>query len=884
MQAESDTHATKSGAHGGNCLSWPLILAGPVLRRVDLAYRADNSDPPIQLMSVWLALREAATITLSVFTGRKQVGSSGGVAPTTGAIASVTAQTIRIGEQLHLAQVTYKSQPTQSPMVAGQLYSYNIGITASRGLQDLRSLGLLADSTGVVPQKALGYGEGYLPSFATIPPGLQDLRLIHGSCRKMQGEGRDCMEAVDQLIAVNPDDVHRPHQLFLTGDQIYADDVSIRFLPWLSRAGGRLLYGDQYGADLTQPATTLEQLPVAGHSYACDQTNFPTGRRQWLCDNEALFSTTDGDSHLFGFGEFCAMYLCMYANAIWPAWPPAAADLAAQRAAIVAGPANASPIPPGIAKLSDETLAKVTSHFDNDENRTLANLWAALPSCRRALANVPSYMILDDHEVTDDFYLSGLWRRRVLGSPLGRAILRNAQVAYGLFQGWGNDPVAFEKDAGAGFLQQAQELFPSGGASGPAAGAVTSIESLLGMSDPQADSRVEWSYVVDGPKHRVIVLDGRTHRGYDGLYTSPRILDYAALLAQIPGDPPPAGEPDPLAGNGDPLPSGFEVAVVVAPAPVLGIAVMEELVEPGHTRLFDILNITQRGETGGLYENDAEAWAFNPNGFEGLLRRLAKLQRVVLLSGDLHFGFTTSLAYWQKTPQGDLAPQATFAQLVSSAVKNVSGHPPLQFWMLNTSMFQFLLGRALFPIEKVGFLRHTPSPVTLPAGKTPPFKARLALEKDPTILSTSGWPAGTTSVTPDWAWRMKGLARDERPDAQRPSEAQPTPLASDVNVSSRAGMLAAYNAVAARHQSAMRANAPRRVVWGSNVGLVSFLVSGNSISVQHALHSFHEPLDAADTVPADSQAQPFTVHVVSLDLPAATDKPPTVTPPPPGSP
>jgi len=59
---------------------------------------------------------------------------------------------------------------------------------------------------------------------------------------------------------------------------------------------------------------------------------------------------------------------------------------------------------------------------------------------RRALANVPTYMIFDDHDVTDDWNLTARWRDRVRASPAGRRIVANALAAYWAFQGWGNDP------------------------------------------------------------------------------------------------------------------------------------------------------------------------------------------------------------------------------------------------------------------------------------------------------------------------------------------------------------------------------------------------------------------------------------------------------------
>ena len=42
-----------------------------------------------------------------------------------------------------------------------------------------------------------------------------------------------------------------------------------------------------------------------------------------------------------------------------------------------------------------------------------------VPIVRRILANVPTYMICDDHEITDDWNLTQEWRNRVLGTNLG---------------------------------------------------------------------------------------------------------------------------------------------------------------------------------------------------------------------------------------------------------------------------------------------------------------------------------------------------------------------------------------------------------------------------------------------------------------------------------
>src|SRR4029078_3677824 len=84
----------------------------------------------------------------------------------------------------------------------------------------------------------------------------------------------------------------------------------------------------------------------------------------------------------------------------------------------------------------------------------------SLPKVQRVLANVPTYMMLDDHDVTDDYFLNPIWRRRVLGSRLGRALLGNAMIAYALFQDWGNDPLAYRSGPKAELLDHVRDLFP----------------------------------------------------------------------------------------------------------------------------------------------------------------------------------------------------------------------------------------------------------------------------------------------------------------------------------------------------------------------------------------------------------------------------------------
>ena len=179
---------------------------------------------------------------------------------------------------------------------------------------------------------------------------------------------------------------------------------------------------------------------------------------------------------------------------------------------------------------------------------------------QRALANVPTYMIFDDHDVTDDFFLNPMWRDRVLTSRLGQAVMRNAMLAYALFQDWGNDPVAYETDPKAELLSLVPRLFPEGQDKGPDPTVADRAAILFGhhlRNDPTPDGRYAsvtppllWHFSVDGPKHRVVVLDNRTRRSYAGAERAAGNVSAEAMTDQIPLPP---------------LPAGREILVVVAP-------------------------------------------------------------------------------------------------------------------------------------------------------------------------------------------------------------------------------------------------------------------------------------------------------------------------------
>ena len=55
--------------------------------------------------------------------------------------------------------------------------------------------------------------------------------------------------------------------------------------------------------------------------WPADLKNFPARIRGPVLECEAQFSTSDVENHLISFGEYCAMYLAVWSNAVWELEP-----------------------------------------------------------------------------------------------------------------------------------------------------------------------------------------------------------------------------------------------------------------------------------------------------------------------------------------------------------------------------------------------------------------------------------------------------------------------------------------------------------------------------------------------------------------------------------
>lgn len=536
----------------------PALLAGPILRRADTGR-----------VCVWLATSGPCRAGVEVFRPAAGSGSS--------PIASAEGESVRLGRNLYVHLVIVHAPLDGWP--ADELLAYDVVLTPEEGAAlRLDDLGLL---TG---ERSIAYGALGLPTFF-IRAATPDLHLLHGSCRLLHGKGEDAFLAADEVLRATCGSIaERPSVLLLTGDQIYGDEVAGPLAGHLVELG-RKLVGD-HDETSVPGVPPLSQVPVYG--------------RAKLATEAAKLTSGHADNHLMSFGEFAAMYVTAWNEALWPArWPQAS-----------------QVVPDGGA------AGRLRRRYE-DELACLERTRAAVSAVRRVLANTPTYMVFDDHDVTDDWNITREWCEHVHGSVTGRRIVAHALASFWAFQGWGNDP-----DASDEALKKTISSYLTG--DGDDAGA---YERALWDFD-------RWSFTVP-TSPPTIALDTRTQRSFDSHRGGARLIRDSELK-RLSG----------LIQECERAPGG--PLILVSPVPVFGLELQER------RQKFLVGKV-------GPYEIDFEAWHSNLQGFVDFMRWLIEdigIERCVLLSGDVHYGLNVDASFETRSAK------LSFVQLISSSFKH----------------------------------------------------------------------------------------------------------------------------------------------------------------------------------------------------------------------
>ena len=544
----------------------PDVLAGPLLRRVEP-----------QRLVIWLVASRPLGLRLALF---PQDGDARHIT-----LDSQNCQCLALGRYAHVHLIDIV---LESPLPSDVAIGYDLFIQAEDGERGIATW---------APH--LLYANQTQPSFV-IKSRLDS--VLHGSCRKPHCPSGDGLARADNWLAERHDQpAERPAHLLMTGDQIYADDVAGPMLMACHELIHRLeLYGEWLEGALVDNSDAL---------YAADQTYYC--REELLPEfesNEALrerffggvkkpvFTTANASNHLITFAEMVAMYLL-----VW------------------------SPIPWQLIDRKTPTLGEKHAKRFAGENEEIDRFVVGLPGVARLMAQLPTLMIFDDHDVTDDWNLTAAWEEAAYGHPFSRRIIGNSLIAYLLCQAWGNAPDRLVEP----LAQLGQWLEKTSDGFLPLLAQDTLIGYLLRCEN--------WGYTLpSSPK--LIVLDTRTRRWRSerNRHHPSGLMDWEALseLQQELLDEP--------------------SVVIVSPSPMFGVKLIE-----GIQKVFTWL--------GKPLLVDAENWMAHrgaANVMLNIFRHTRTPANYVVLSGDVHYSFV----YRVRIRHREHGPRIW--QITSSGLKN----------------------------------------------------------------------------------------------------------------------------------------------------------------------------------------------------------------------
>ncbi|RYF13702.1 MAG: hypothetical protein EOO30_20495 [Comamonadaceae bacterium] len=500
--------------------------------------------------------------------------------------------------------------------------------------------------------------------FRTLPKQADTVRFAHGSCRKWPGDhgeagtapGPDMLERFGAEWLPRQKWAAWPQFFVHTGDQIYADDVGMKqgeavlrhrfasvvpgpapkaaddvaFGAWAGRFGFRYAPLERAGLPLRNDAKELQKLRP---------------RAVGATDNDIGYSIKEALRAAAQPGH--------YRNRT-----PLAKDLATTRMTralrfklrVLNGllwnpPDHAGQVPqvdrqkgllaPQVYKLKgpparelrlEHPSAGETGGVHAADYAEYASLYEqawSTPATSRMLAHVPSFMIFDDHEVTDDWNADPGWLKIIHSSTdllrYWPTTITDALASYWLYQGWGN--LAPERWADDPRVQILERCRKSG------RDALPDLRRLIHARSVQATApgtgaagKLDWHYALPTGKVPFLVVDLRTDRdvnGSGGMSASRLQWMERALLA-----------------------STSPMAFVVLPVPYLmPDPMLFAFRNPGFTaRLAGARSVDafKRG-------SDIEHPAGNPvwDQVKGLLAKVQQrggpLKTIVLVSGDIHF-------------------------------------------------------------------------------------------------------------------------------------------------------------------------------------------------------------------------------------------------------
>ena len=435
--------------------------------------------------------------------------------------------------------------------------------------------------------------------------------VLHGSCRNPHYPSKDSLVIANQQLKTQALK-DRASLLMMSGDQIYADDVAGPMLIAIQQIIPQLGLFEESLPDTEIPTSTL--LYTHQHNlyyrdkilpHYIDNTNFLS---RWnVYKSRPIFSSSEHENHLITCAEFFVMYLLVWSPTLWEC-----VDLPASL-----------PDPEG-------KLDKKWHACWKKEKTIIDQFVQGLNDVQQLFAHIPTYMIFDDHDITDDWNLTIGWENAVNGHPLATQVIGNGLMGYFLCQGWGNNPEQFDDE----FLESFRQLFRH----------YKHEQHTQLIRDL---TRFEqWHYSIHTTP-KIVVLDTRTRRWRSESNTNKPsgLMDWEAML----------DFQHELIGQ--------EAIIIVSAAPIFGVKFIESLQK----------TMTMLGQPLVI---DAENWMAHPGSANTLLSILTHPktpQNFVILSGDVHYSF----AYDIKLRHSKSSPD--IYQITCSGFKNEFPNALLRF-------------------------------------------------------------------------------------------------------------------------------------------------------------------------------------------------------------
>lgn len=592
-------------------MTLPLLLAGPIIRRVEHnhVYIWLSTSRYVQIDANFYSVHDSETHSIQYEPIRIQVES----------------EMIQSGRNLYTYLI--KVVPYASIFPLDSLIGYNILFKNRYEKIDLGDLHLLDKQH---PGNIV-YGDLQYPTF-TIQQG-NDTNILYGSCQKPHGTDQSVITIADEVIEQNATDIkERPSSLFLMGDQIYADDVADSMFYKLHQVAQKVI-----GEDLSKLHTLDARLSMKPFHKCIDQLN----GRQFIMSNFAKFTSHHAKNHVIRYQEYAAKYLLTLSPVLWETTDnqfPSFEELLEKDMYYVIYPIYKK-------KKRRKEIKQLKKRYEK-ELLEVEDFIPTLSAMRRVLANTPTYMIFDDHDITDDWNISTEWVDNVYQAKLGIHTITNGLSAYWLFQGWGNDPALFKPYLPL-FTSQfhyhlTYSIFPERWAK-------------------QLTKLKIWCFVAP-TKPKSLFLDIRTMREFD---YRPKPLRIGTVYQEGKNSPQLIGRDGwnvvTRTLNRSQWVAGSPL-IIISPTPFYGLGMIESFLKKFVYPLRAI----------GLpvrYALDFEAWKYNGRGFNRFIQHLFRWnpQPCIILSGDVHYANALHSKVFNQ-----LKGKLTIHQFTSSPIHNMS--------------------------------------------------------------------------------------------------------------------------------------------------------------------------------------------------------------------